>query len=94
MDTLSGLRTLFVPEEEPPGLGAAAPPPAFEAAGAPLTPDAQAPPREASLDLFTSSAAQGEHEVLPHGTALAALDPAALAEALGRWRERMAAHAD
>lgn len=71
---------------------------AFEAPQASLTPGAQAPPREAALDLFTSAAARGHHEVVvstprPVRT-LAALNPDELAPAMELWRERMAAHPD
>ena len=71
---------------------------AFENGFAALTPDAQAPPREASLDLFTSAAARGHHEVIVNSRrsvgALAALTPEELTAAMGLWRERMAAHAE
>ena len=61
-----------------------------------LAPDAEAPPREAALDLFTSAAARGHHEVVvntrrPVAT-LSALDAGELALAMGLWRDRMAAH--
>lgn len=61
-----------------------------------LTPDAADPPREASLDLFTSLAARGEHELLvntarPVAT-LGELTRDELAAAMGLWRDRMAAH--
>lgn len=70
---------------------------AFENRYPALTPDAEAPPREASLDLFTSAAARGHHEVIVNTprpvTTLSALTPDELAAAMGLWRERMAAHA-
>lgn len=61
-----------------------------------LTPEAEVPPREASLDLFTSAAARGHHEVIvntrrPVG-ALAELTGDELGAAMGLWRRRMAAH--
>ncbi len=71
---------------------------AFENRYAALAPNAQDPPREASLDLFASAAARGHHEVVVNSprpvTTLAALDPQELALAMGLWRERMAEHAD
>lgn len=69
---------------------------AFENSFPALTPDAEAPPREASLDLFTSAAARGEHEVIVNSrrpvTTLGALGPDELEQAMGLWRERMGAH--
>jgi len=70
---------------------------AFENRYPALAPDAEDPPREASLDLFTSAGARGHHEVIvntprPLAT-LGALTPEELAAAMGLWRERMAAHA-
>ena len=63
-----------------------------------LTPDAEAPPREASLDLFTSAAARGHHEVIVNTAravgALAELTTEELAGAAGLWRARMAAHGE
>ncbi len=95
-DPLSGLRTLVTDAPEtPPSLPAPAaprPPAPFVPA---LTPDAQAPPREASLDLFTSAAARGEHELVEHArpaATLAELTPEELTSTLGTWRARMAAH--
>ena len=70
---------------------------AFENSYPALVPDAEDPPREASLDLFTSTGARGHHEVIvntPRPVAtLGALTPDELALAMGLWRERMAAHA-
>ena len=70
---------------------------AFENRYPALAPDAQDPPREASLDLFASAAARGHHEVIVNTprpvTALGALGTDELTSAMGLWRERMAAHA-
>ncbi len=69
---------------------------AFENGYAALSPDAQPPPREASLDLFTSAAASGHHEVIVNSRrpvgALAELTATELTAAMTLWRERMAAH--
>lgn len=60
-----------------------------------LVPDAVAPDREAKLDLFTSLAAVGAHEVIVNApgpvTRLADLTGEQLALAMGLWRERMRA---
>jgi UDPglucose--hexose-1-phosphate uridylyltransferase len=62
-----------------------------------LTPDAVAPPREANLDLFTSGAASGAHEVIINSPkpviSLAQLDVDEVSEAVVVWRDRMRAHA-
>lgn len=69
---------------------------AFENRYPALTPDAETPPREASLDLFTSAAARGHHEVIVNTarpvSALGELTRDELVLAMGLWRERMAAH--
>lgn len=95
VDPLTGLRTVFAPaaleltREAP---RPAATPEPFAAA---LHPGAAAPPREAKLDLFTSQAAGGAHELLAeHPHPLADLDDAAFAGAVERWRERLGAHAE
>ena len=71
---------------------------AFENGYPAFAPDARDPPREASLDLFTSAAARGHHEVIVNTprsvTTLGALTPEELTLAMGLWRERMAAHAE
>ena len=90
VDPLSGLRVLFAPGELPEAHAPAAPAATVEL----LRPDAEAPPREAALDLFTSAAARGHHEVLALPAPLAELSPDGLAEALEGWRDRLAAHAD
>lgn len=88
-------------EQTPPELGRADGPEGWSARAfanrfPALTPRAEPPPREASLDLFTSSAARGHHEVIvnsPHPVvSLAELTEEELAAAMGLWRERMAAH--
>lgn len=88
-------------EQTPPELGRADGPDgwsarAFENRFAALTPDAEAPPREASLDLFTSAATRGHHEVIVNSPrpvgALAELSEDELVAAMGLWRERIAAH--
>lgn len=100
VDPLSGLRVLFAPGAADRGEAVPAAPaaPVFESALCALEPDAAPPPREAALDLFTSAAARGHHEAIAHARepvdALIGLVPDELAETLGRWRERMAAHAD
>ncbi len=91
VDPLSGLRTLFAPGDLPAHGTTVAPVPG--PAPDPLLPDAEDPPREASLDLHTSFAARGSHERLEHGGPLGTLAPEELAATLGGWRERMAAHA-
>ncbi len=69
---------------------------AFESSFPALTPDAAAPPREASLDLHTSAAASGHSEVIVNSarpvSALSALSEEELIAAMGLWRARMAAH--
>jgi len=101
VDPLSGLRVLFAPSLAHLDEAAAPPVPVtsmFESALPALEPDATAPPREAALDLFTSAAARGHHEVIAHARepvdALLGLTPDELTETMGRWRERMTAHAD
>ncbi len=100
VDALSGLRALIAPGAHvPPARPSPGPPADLDpsAAHVPvLRPDAAAPPREAALDLFTSAAARGAHEVLlsaerPTAT-LGALSREELASAMERWRARMAAH--
>lgn len=70
---------------------------AFENRFPALAPDAQDPPREASLDLFASAAARGHHEVIVNTprpvTTLGALGKDELTSAMALWRARMAAHA-
>ena len=95
VDPLSGLRVLFAPAEPLPGPVPTAPLPA--AAGELLRPDAEAPPREASLDLFTAAAARGHQERLPAAEdvdALVELSPDGIAATMAGWRARMAAHPD
>ncbi len=71
---------------------------AFENRYPAFAPDAEDPPREASLDLFTSAGARGHHEVIVNTprpvAALGGLTPDELAVAMGLWRERMAAYAE
>lgn len=90
VDPLSGLRVLFAPAEPHPEPLAPGPaPPA-----AVLRPDAEPPPREAALELFTAAAARGRRELLPvagDAITLLELSPEALAETMAGWRERMAA---
>ncbi len=97
VDPLTGLRVLLAPGAETgaPG-GTTAGAPAFVPGVPALRPDAETPPREASLDLFTSAAARGHHELLAWapGGPLSALTAEELSVAMGTWRERMAAHAE
>jgi UDPglucose--hexose-1-phosphate uridylyltransferase len=93
VDPLSGLRVLFAPTDALPG--PVATPPLSVAAGEVVRPDAEAPPREAALDLFTSAAARGHHERLPAAEdvdALVDLSPDGFAATMAGWRARMAAH--
>ena len=101
VDTLSGLRVLFAPDAAWAPDTARSAPMADAGTGQAahdtpvLSPAALEPPREAALDLFTSAAARGHHEVIAHpGPSLAGLSAEALAAAAGTWRERMAAHPD
>jgi UDPglucose--hexose-1-phosphate uridylyltransferase len=61
-----------------------------------LHPDAAPVPRDANTALFGAVAAAGSHEVIVNSpravTALAQLDAAEIALAVGVWRERMRAH--
>ena len=63
-----------------------------------VAPDAPAPPAEANRDLFATSAAAGEHEVIVNGaesvSTLLELAPQQLAAAMEVWRERMRVNAD
>ena len=92
VDALSGLRTLFTPGSAPEERGARA----FAADEPALTAGAAGPPREASLDLFTSAAARGAHELILSSprpvSSLAELDAAEVTAAMELWRTRMAAH--
>ncbi len=59
--------------------------------------DAQQPPREARVDLFTATAGSGHHEVIVNTprpvSSLADLDADELERAMGMWRRRIAHHA-
>lgn len=61
-----------------------------------LRDDAEAPPREARVDLFTATAAEGAHEVVvgtPEPAAsIGELPLAQLEHAMGMWRRRLAHH--
>lgn len=63
-----------------------------------LRADAVVPPREARVDLFTSAAAEGAHEVIvntPEPVAsIGELPLEQLEHAMGIWRRRMAHHAE
>ena len=59
--------------------------------------DGEDPPRDAAPDLFTATAARGEHEVIVNApdpvTSLGDLRPEQVELAMGVWRERMRSHA-
>jgi UDPglucose--hexose-1-phosphate uridylyltransferase len=59
--------------------------------------EAEPPPPEAEPDLFAAQPATGAHEVIVNApepvSSLGDLAPAALATAMGAWRERMRSHA-
>ena len=61
-----------------------------------VTEDARAPEREARVDLFTTTAAHGHHEVIVNTprpvSSLLDLEPAELKTAMGMWRRRIAHH--
>jgi UDPglucose--hexose-1-phosphate uridylyltransferase len=63
-----------------------------------LDPESAQPPRDATPDLFTATAATGAHEVIVNApdsvTSLADLEPEQVALAVDVWRERMRAHAE
>ncbi len=97
IDPLSGLRSIIDDADvawttRPP---AAAPVASLEATV--LAPDAPEPAAEANRDLFWAGSARGRHEVIVNAEAtvgsLGELDGEQVAEAVARWRERMAAHA-
>jgi UDPglucose--hexose-1-phosphate uridylyltransferase len=63
-----------------------------------LTPDAADPPPDANPDLFTATAARGNHEVVinapqPH-VSLSQLEPAQVAAAVDVWRQRIRHHTE
>jgi UDPglucose--hexose-1-phosphate uridylyltransferase len=61
-----------------------------------LTPDAEAPPRDANLDLFSAFAADGAHEVIVNApqpvVSLGELEVDQVRAAVDVWRERMRHH--
>jgi UDPglucose--hexose-1-phosphate uridylyltransferase len=63
-----------------------------------LAPDAEDPPREANPDLFTATAARGEHEVIVNApdpvVSLGELTVEQAVAAVDVWRERMRHHRD
>ncbi len=63
-----------------------------------LSPDGDAPDRDAQPDLFTAAPAHGTHEVVVNApdpvTSLAELERAQVEGAMEVWRERMRVHAD
>src|SRR3954465_12553414 len=63
-----------------------------------LAPDAEDPPREANPDLFTATAARGEHEVIVNApdpvVSLGELRSDQVATAMEAWQARMRHHRD
>jgi UDPglucose--hexose-1-phosphate uridylyltransferase len=62
-----------------------------------LDPASEDPPPHANRELFSATAARGEHEVIVNApdpvTSLADLDPEQVVQAVDVWRSRMRAHA-
>jgi UDPglucose--hexose-1-phosphate uridylyltransferase len=98
VDPLTGLRSIIANESgawEPttPALAAFAPGVVVS-----LEPDSPEPAPEANRDLFWVGPARGAHEVIVNAPdpvrSLGELSREQVADAVGRWRERMAAHAE